>query len=255
MNLATIAGALIGFAIGRFPGLVLGALIGYFLSRMTLGTVVRAAVGKLQQQFLESTFAVMGAVCKADGQITEDEIRVAEALFERLRLDSASRQTARAAFNRGKTAGFDLDAEVQTFRNACRGQQSLLQMFLQVQISAVVADGKMHPAEHEMLMRIARGLGLSEAEVRQLEAMLLGGGRASEASAPQRLENAYRVLGVSPSAPDAEVKKAYRRLMSQNHPDKLAAKGLPESMRQMAEEKTREITGAYEIVERARAQS
>ena len=136
-----------------------------------------------------------------------------------------------------------------------RGQQALLQMFLQVQISAVVADGKMHPAEHEMLMRIARGLGLSEAEVRQLEAMLLGGGRASEASSPQRLENAYRVLGVSPSAPDAEVKKAYRRLMSQNHPDKLAAKGLPESMRQMAEQKTREITGAYEIVERARAKS
>ena len=60
------------------------------------------------------------------------------------------------------------------------------------------------------------------------------------------------MLGVAADASDAELKKAYRRLMSQNHPDKLAAKGLPESMREMAEQKTREITAAYELIERTR---
>ncbi len=60
------------------------------------------------------------------------------------------------------------------------------------------------------------------------------------------------MLGVPASASDAEVKRAYRVLMSQNHPDKLAAKGLPESMREMAEEKTREITAAYERIQQVR---
>src|SRR3546814_184031 len=174
-------------------------------------------------------------------------------LFDRLHLSGVARESAKHAFNRGKSPGFDVDAEVQRFARAARGQRVLHQMFLQVQLSAVSADGAAHPAEHAMLMRIARGLGLSEAEVQALEAMLRGGG-ASAGRAPTQssIDDAYRVLGVPASASDAEVKKAYRRLMSQNHPDKLAAKGLPESMREMAEQKTREITAAYELVERSR---
>ncbi|MDX1563619.1 MAG: DnaJ domain-containing protein, partial [Gammaproteobacteria bacterium] len=66
------------------------------------------------------------------------------------------------------------------------------------------------------------------------------------------LEDAYTALGVSANASDSEVKRAYRRLMSQNHPDKLAAKGLPESMRQVAEERTREINVAYELIKETR---
>ena len=82
----------------------------------------------------------------------------------------------------------------------------------------------------------------------------MGGGTAGGTRAPSRdqVADAYRVLGVAADASDAELKKAYRRLMSQNHPDKLAAKGLPESMREMAEQKTREITAAYELIERTR---
>lgn len=250
MNPLVFIGGLIGFAFGRWSGLLIGALIGYLLTRSIKVSVIGAA-HKIQSQFLDSTFAVMGAVCKADGQVTHDEIRIAEMLFDRLHLGGAARESAKQAFNRGKSPGFDLDAEVRRFAQAARGQRVLLQMFLQVQLSAVTADGAAHPAEHEMLMRIARGLGLSEAEVQALEAMLRGGG-GTRAPSQSSVDDAYRVLGVPASASDAEVKKAYRRLMSQNHPDKLAAKGLPESMREMAEQKTREITAAYERVERAR---
>src|SRR3546814_7160569 len=97
-------------------------------------------------------------------------------LFDRLHLSGVARESAKHAFNRGKSPGFDVDAEVQRFARASRGQRVLHQMFLQVQLSAVSADGAAHPAEHAMLMRIARGLGLSEAEVQALEAMLRGGG-------------------------------------------------------------------------------
>ena len=76
-----------------------------------------------------------------------------------------------------------------------------------------------------------------------------------EQQAPRcdKVAQAYEVLGVASTASDAEVTKAYRRLMNQNHPDKLVARGLPESMMKVAEEKTRQVRAAYELLREARA--
>ena len=241
--------ALIGLIVGGVRGLLIGAAIGY-----AAGWVLRNVLGKqlvlVQAQFLESTFAVMGAVCKADGAVSRDEIQVAESMFARLNLSSDQRQSAMAAFTRGKAPGFDLDTEVATFARAARGHRPILLMFMQIQCAAVAADGNIHPAEHQMLVRVARGLGLSEADVAQLEALLRTG--APGPSPQTKLADAYAALGISSSASDAEIKQAYRRLMSQNHPDKLAGKGLPESMREMAEERSREISTAYAVIKEAR---
>lgn len=248
-----IVGGLIGSLSGGFKGFLIGAFIAVLLTRY-LKRRVRQGLGNIQSQFVESVFAVMGALCKADGVVTRNEIQAAETLFRRFRLSGTQRVQAQAAFNRGKSADFDLDAELASFLRVSRRQPVLLQMFLQVQMSAISADGQIHPAEHEMLMRIARGLGLPVSQVEQLEAMLRGThSGTSGASSSQQLEDAYKVLGVSPDASDAEVKRAYRKLMSENHPDKLAGRGLPESMREMAEEKTRDISHAYDLVKNARA--
>jgi len=248
--------ALVGLMAGGVRGLFIGFVLGYLVSWILKSALVKK-LATVQAQFLESTFAVMGALCKADGVVTRDEIATAEAMFERLRLSGEQRERAKAAFNRGKSPGFDLDAEVRAFAQIARGQQPLLAMFLQIQVSAIAGDGTVHPAEHQLLVRVARLLGLSEADVAQLEAMFRAG--ASGASfdgatytAQSRLDDAYGALGVPASASDAEVKKVYRRLVSQNHPDKLAGKGLPESMRAMAEERTREINAAYETIKNAR---
>ena len=80
-------------------------------------------------------------------------------------------------------------------------------------------------------------------------------GSKAGVSQEDQISQAYDVLGVTEEASDAEVKKAYRRQMSQNHPDKLAAKGMPDSMREMAEQKTREIGAAYERICEARGMS
>lgn len=251
MNLFVLIGGLIGLSFGKLPGLIAGALFGYIAYRAFGRNLANNAIARIRRQFLESTFSVMGAICKADGRVTPDEIRMAESLFDRLQLDEASRDTAKRAFNRGKAPAFDLDDEVARFMALTRGQPMLRQVFIQIQLSAIAADGVMVDAEHRMLIRIARGLGLSDADIAQLEA-LLRGATSRSANRSQQLADAYQVLGVTPGASDAEIKKAYRRLMSLNHPDKLAAHGLPDSMRPIAEEKSRQITLAYETVERAR---
>ncbi|MBO6850634.1 MAG: co-chaperone DjlA [Marinobacter sp.] len=255
MLFAIIIGGLIGYSFGKFPGFLIGAAIGAFLMQR----LKRRLLGKLQSiqsGFVDSVFAVMGALCKADGVVSRDEIQMAESLFVRFRLSEQQKASAKAAFNRGKEADFDLEAELNHFLSVTGSQPALLQMFLQVQVSAVAADGVVHPAEHEMLVRIARGLGLPESQVDQLEAMLRGAhagqaGRGQPSSA-QQVDDAYKALGVSPSASDADIKKVYRKLMSENHPDKLAGRGLPESMREMAEERTREISHAYDVIKEAR---
>ncbi len=257
MLFAMLLGGLIGYAFGKFAGFVIGAAIGAFLFHR-LKTRLLGKLQSIQSGFIESVFAVMGALCKADGVVSRDEIQMAESMFTRFRLNETQRAKAKAAFNRGKAPEFDLDAELQHFLRMSGRQPAFLQMFLQVQVSAVAADGVVHPAEHEMLVRIARGLGLPESQVDQLEAMLRGrhGGQAGGGAGPrtsgQEIDDAYKVLGVSPSASDDELKKAYRKLMSENHPDKLAGKGLPESMREMAEERTREISHAYDVIKEAR---
>ena len=248
-------GALLGAIFCGFPGLIVGALLG-----SAAGVALRHfVIGNLQvaqSQLLDSTFAVMGAICKADNVVTRDEINAVEQMFGMLKLQDEQRQQARAAFDRGKQADFDLDAAVDQFAQLSRRRSPLIQLFLQLQCMAVAADGRVHPAEHAMLVRIARRLGLHEADVSQLEALLRAatGGPSATGGPPteDRLADAYTALGITAAASPAEIKRAYRKLISKNHPDKLASRGLPDSMRPVAEERSREINSAYDLVKAAR---
>ncbi len=255
MLLGLLIGGLIGYLLGGGAGLLFGAIIGYALAYWPKVLLLRRGLNIVQGQFLQSTFAVMGMMCKADGQVTDDEIQAAEQIFDRLHLSGERRDTAKAAFNRGKASDFDLDAEIRALRRATRDNRSLLQLFMQVQLWAIAADGQLHEEERQLLLRVARALDLPDEEVQRLEAMLHGGAAGRDTSARPSLDEAYEVLGVDSSSSDAEVKKAYRRQMNRNHPDKLASQGMPEDMREVAEERTREIQKAYETITAARQRS
>lgn len=251
-----VLGALVGALFGGLKGALVGAAAAYVaglaLKRTLIGTL-RVA----QAQLLDAMFSIMGALCRADRVVTRDEIAAVEQIFRMLNLPGEQREQAKSSFNRGKQPDFDLDAAVDEFARFSRGRRPLLQLFLQLQVMAVAADGRIHPAEHVMLVRIARRLGLGEADVSQLEALLRAAtGGPSAAGAPpsqDRLADAYAALGVTAGASAAEIKRAYRKLISQNHPDKLAARGLPESMRAVAEERSRELNSAYDLIKSARS--
>lgn len=252
--------ALLGFVIGGVRGLVIGLLIG-FGARWVLTTILFGGLRQVHTGFLDVTFAVMGALSKADGVVTRNEIASAQRIFDMLRLSAQQREQAKASFNRGKAPEFDLDTEVDRLRGVIGiGRGPLLRLFLQLQCMAASADGRVHPSEHAMLVRIARRLGLTERDVAQLEALLRASGAGSAgawgpgaATRQSRLDDAYTALGLTSDASDADVKRAYRRLVSENHPDKLGARGMPESMRQVAEERTREINVAYDLIKESRA--
>lgn len=251
----TLIFALIGLFFRGFGGLVVGALAGYVLSRI-LRTLVLRGLRSIQSGFLESTFAVVGAIAKADGVVTRDEILFAEELFERFHLTGEQRDAAKAAFNRGKAPDFNLDAEVERFAQIVRHNHALIQFFLMIQLRAVTADGVIHEKEQEIFVHIARKLGISQSEINQLEAMLRAAARGETGpSGPppqQRVDDAYAVIGVASDASNDEVKRAYRKLMAEHHPDKLAAKGLPENMRELAEERARQINAAYDLIKKVR---
>jgi len=119
-----------------------------------------------------------------------------------------------------------------------------------------MADDELHADEEQFLRQVANGLRIDARHFEQLLAMLKAqhsfAGAQQGASSAAVLSEAYRALGVTEQVGDKELKRAYRKLMSQYHPDKMIAKGVPKDMLEMATEKTQEIQAAYEVIAKSR---
>lgn len=252
---------LIGVVAGYYFMGFWGALLGFFLGSAIDRIRVYGSGGMNPMQnvlrqtvFLETVFISMGKLAKADGQVSQDEIDHVEQFMQKLGMSPEHRTQAIALFKQGADPAFDIEPTLARFMAVCGQTKNLKEMLLVYLIVMALADGHFHPAEQELLTGIAGRLGYGREAFKRLLDMVLnqshfGGGQVVTEST---LDDAYKALGVGKDSTDAEVKRAYRKLMSQYHPDKLIGQGMPEDMVAMATEQAKEIQVAYDLIKKSR---
>ena len=248
-------GGVVGFWFGGPIGSMLGVLLGHQFDEGWRANVLRDGVlpnaRDGQRLFVRATFEVMGHLAKVDGRVSEQEIQVARRIMHSLRLSPGEVREAIAHFTRGKAPDFPLKQRLDELRVFSRAP-GYGRAFVEIQMQAAVDGGTIDPGKRRLLWEIAQRLGVGRVELAQIEEQIRARLRGAGRGAGIDLDSAYRTLGVGRDATDSQIKKAYRRLMNQHHPDKLAPRGLPESMIEAAEQKTHEIRGAYERIKSER---
>ncbi|WP_423908196.1 co-chaperone DjlA [Candidatus Spongiihabitans sp.] len=248
-----VVGGTFGFLIGGPIGAMLGASLGHRIDQGLSQSDQRQRYfpgdqERTQAAFFTATFLVMGHIAKADGKVSANEISLANQLMNHMQLGKAQKKAAIELFDRGKAAEFDLAGVLMQFRQECHRRSTLLRMFLEIQVQVAFADGRLDPKENIILSEIAQALGFRHSDLQMIIEMMRGGS-AAQASNKGFVSDPYKTLGVTADTPYHEIKNAYRRLLSQHHPDKLVSKGLPEEMVKLANEKTHEIRMAWQRVQ------
>ncbi len=265
-----ILGAFFGYLIGGSAGALFGILIGNFFDRGIVSHYTRPhwyyhseKRQAVQKIFFQATFSVMGHLAKADGRVSEQEIELAKTLMDEMRLNHEQKTLAKRFFNEGKAVNFDLSRILTLLQKACRDNPELLKLFMDIQYRFAQTDG-LSNMKLQALDVIFRQMGFAplNQQYRFYEDFGYQSSRQSsnqhsssrqyndhyQAPPQNTLMQAYAILEINHTASKQEVKSAYRRLISRNHPDKLIAKGLPEEMIKIANDKTQKIRKAYEQI-------
>lgn len=243
--LGAIVGGAIGANIGEGPVRAPGRGPGYppRPGGDPYGEPVRDA-RQAQQAFLVAMISLAAKVAKADGRVTEPEVRSFDAfLRDRLGMSADDRRVAARLFNEARDSSVPAEDFARQVRALIGHQPDRLVDLMSLLMSVASADAGLHPAEERLLRSIARELGMSARDYETAAAMF----------APREDPDAsYKVLGLTRGASDDEVKKAYRRLAREYHPDVVVNKGMGEDFRKFADEKMRAINAAYERVKSER---
>ena len=258
-------------------GIIIGAIIGWLLLHGLTGAVIGGIIGWTfsaarprrhapSGDFVGPLFALLGAVAKADGRVTPAEIAIAERRMAQMGLDAEQRRHAIDSFNAGKQPGFDAGVPIAQLRAWTGGRRDHAFPILDVVVETVLAEGASE-AKLKLLRQLAWALRVSEMELMALMAMKGyawtppggTGGRTqghwqSGGYTPPRREpvgaDPYAILGVARDSDDRAIKRAYRKLISEHHPDRLG--DLPEDLRRRAEQRASEINTAYERIKAER---
>jgi DnaJ like chaperone protein len=248
--------------LGKAIALIVLLLVGYQFYRgfrHSLRSFERQGenLARVSDEFVRALFGCMGHLAKSDGRVTEDEIRAARLIMHRLGLSPAGVRRAIGWFDDGKRPAYPLVQTVREVRRVSARSAGKRTMFLRLLLEVVLAKPSLGMEERAMIWTVCSELDIGRVELAQLEAMIRAqkGFKRSPAGDADaaRVRDAYATLGVDPEASNDEIKKAYRRLMNRNHPDKIAGSNPEAAVVAEAERRTREVRGAYEMLKARRS--
>ncbi len=238
-----IVGGAAGMAMGGPLGAIIGAAAGHAVDKLT-AKAVSAAAGDGDDNTRKIAFTiaviVLGAkMAKADGVVTSDEVNAFKEVF---RVPPAEQANVQRIFNLARRDHRGFEPYARQIAGMFRDRPAVLGDLLLCLFHIAKADGEVHESEVAFLHDVARIFGLSEAEFARIRAAEVG----------PDVADPYEILGVDRDAADDEVKAIYRRLIRENHPDRLIAAGMPQEFIDIANEKMAIITTAYDRIRRER---
>ena len=253
--LGKMIGGTIGFALGGPIGAVAGAAFGhtfvdkkedeYLSSRIGSGPTAQESLSSNEQAqliFFTAAFSMLAKISKADGRVTEPEITAVENFMNReLQLDAAGQQSAISIFRQAINSTESFEAFAQQFYSVFNIQPNILELMMDILFRVSVADGDITEQEESMLLSAARIFRFSNSDYERIKSRYVN------------VSNKYyAVLKCDKNTPDDEIKKQYRKLVTEYHPDKIEAKGLPEEFIKLAHDKFKEIQEAYDEIKKER---
>lgn len=246
-----IVGGAVGFGFGGPYGALLGALAGHIAvdkraadarARERNGFPDGREADERQYAFAVAVVTLSAKLAKVDGHVSRDEVAAIKRVF---RIPDADTATVAAIFNEARREAEGFEPWARQIATIFAGRRELLEELLGALLMVAHADGVYHPAERRLLQRVAEIFGLAESEFRRLEATFAGALARDEG-------DPYEVLGVPANAGDAEVRAAYRKLVRETHPDRLAAQGLPVDFVDVATKKAAEVNAAWDRIKKSR---
>jgi DnaJ like chaperone protein len=242
-----LVGGTIGFALGGPLGAIFGAAFGHAFDTGseldTTGNRSRlSAVEQHQLTFFVAAFSMLAKLAQADGRVTQEEIESIESFMEKdLRLNAESRNAAVNIFRTALNAPGSFADFARQFHQQFSDQPQMLELMIDILLRVAVSDGSLTPGEESLILSAVTTFNFSPGRYEQMKSQYI-----------RNTDKAYAVLGCSPTDDDDQVKRCYRQRVQEYHPDKIAAKGLPDEFTRFAQDKFREIQEAWEQIKAAR---